>query len=146
MSRKKFKIDLNKIENFAYALQTASLEIKPRLEAALKKWASETKADYDSKSGHARLLGKDSFYQVEEAYSVNGLHVSVGHESFVAKFLEVGTKPHEIVRKSRNGKSYVSAKVSGIKGNRPLSKVFNRRRKEIPNIIHEEIEKILKER
>ena len=141
MSSRIMKINLNKINNFAYALQNSRGTVNQRLEAVMDKWAAETMGEYNSLTPYNKLQNKTSYYTVESSRDGNGLYVAVGHASFIAKFLEVGTKPHRIVHK-KNGKP-VLAEVKGIKGNKALGKAWNKKHKEISDRIAEEINNIL---
>lgn len=141
MSSRKVKLDLNNIKDFAYALQKSKGTVEQRLRAVMDKWAAETQGKYDSLTPYNKIQNKTSFYTVEAARSGNGLYVSVGHASFIAKFLEVGTRSHKIIHR-QNDKPVV-AEVSGIKGNKALGKAWNQKHKEIADRIADEINKIL---
>lgn len=151
-SRKNGKIwlDLNQIDNFAYALRKNKETVAQKLREVCDRWGTMTKSDYENRISYAGGFGsrgqrgKRAFYSVEIARSVeNGIHVSVGHESFIAKFLEVGTQPHEIIHKDRNGKNPVVATVSGIKGSKALSKAYTEKRKILSQMIESEINKLI---
>lgn len=144
MAKRKMKIDLNQIDNFAYALQTMKAEVTQRVREVAEKWAAGTKSRYDSISGHVEIQGRRSFWSVNKSvYQEQGLYVSVGHANYIARFLEVGTKAHEIVH--RQGKGYVRAIVRGIKGNKALSKAFTARRETLALEIEAAINKMLAE-
>lgn len=140
MAKRKMKIDLNQIDNFAYALQTMKAEVAQRVREVAEKWAAGTKSRYDSVSGHATIKGKKSFYRVEEKRKA--LYVAVGHESYIARFLEVGTKSHEILHRQGNGISL--ARVRGIKGNKALAKAIKGNEPLLNEMIGEAVELILK--
>ncbi|MCQ2363184.1 MAG: hypothetical protein MJ041_02515 [Acidaminococcaceae bacterium] len=144
MAKRKMKIDLNQIDNFAYALQTMKAEVLQRVRMVAEKWAEGTKSKYDSISGHVEIQGRRSFWSVNKStYQEQGLYVSVGHANYIARFLEVGTKAHEIVH--RQGRGYAVAKVRGIKGNKALSKAFAGRREALALEIEAAINKMLTE-
>ena len=141
MSSRALKINLNKIDNFAYALQMSQGTIRQRLRAVMDKWAAETMGEYNKLTPYNKLQNKTSYYTVEPSNEGNGLYVAVGHASFIAKFLEVGTRPHQIIHK-KNGKPILS-EVKGIKGNKALGKAWNKKHKEIADRIAQEINNIL---
>lgn len=143
MARKRSKayINLNKMQNFVYAFQRAPYKVREGLRSAMDKWAASAQGEYDSATGYgsgfANVKGS-SFAKVEDTKKGKGLYVTVGHEAYIARFLEVGTKAHDVPHK-RGSKAWV-IRVSGIKGSKALSKVWDKRRKEIP----EAIEKVIK--
>lgn len=72
----------------------------------MNEWVRNTKKEYDSATGYGngfksmpRYSYLKSFSLVEKAKKGNGLYVAVGHECFVARFLEVGTDTHIIKQK-----------------------------------------------
>lgn len=73
----------------------------------LRPWASSTHAKYDSLTGYGHMLidrnGKS--YDLSSGYYTmvrdSHLKIVVGHEQFIARFLEVGTRQHPV---SRSGK------------------------------------------
>lgn len=141
---KRSSINLNRFQNFAYALQRAPEKMRNDLREAMDRWAAATQGDYDSAvsygTGFARVKGR-SFHKVEDAEKNKGMYVSVGHEAYIARFLEVGTKAHDIPHQ-RNGRYWI-AHVSGIKGSKALSNVWDKRRKEIPKTIKDVIKKAI---
>ena len=74
--------------------------------------------------------------------SGNSLYVAVGHNSYIARFLEVGTKVHLIPH--RKGSKYYVVNVKGIRGTKALGKVWNKRKREITLRISKEINDLLK--
>ena len=144
MARKNIiKIDISQVINFRKNIQNCSSLVQGRLASAMERWASETKNDYDVRTGYGSgLKGNKSFYIVEASKKTDGLYVAVGHESFIARFLEVGTKAHTI--RHIHGTKIVVANVKGIKGSKALGKAFNARRKKIADLIQKEINDILK--
>lgn len=147
MARKRSKanINLNKMQGFIYAFQRAPDKVREGLRGAMDKWAASTQGDYDSATGYgggfANAKGS-SFKKVEDTKKGKGLYVAVGHEAYIARFLEVGTKAHDVPHK-RGGKAWV-IRVSGIKGSKALSKVWDRRSKEIPEAIEKVISDAIK--
>lgn len=145
MGKKRTQIDLSKIDGFVYALYRTPDKLRERLQSAMEAWAAATWSDYDTATGYgsgfSRAGGRQSFYKVETQEKGSGLHVAVGHASYIARFLEVGTKAHDIAH--RQGKGWAVAHVSGIKGSKALSKVFNKRRQEISGIVEREVSTVL---
>lgn len=144
--RKNLNIDLSSLDNYLFALQENKSKLKEKLLNHSLSWAEGTKKDYIGRityaSGFSKLR-KNAYMAVEEANS-GGLYIAVGHAAFIAKFLEVGTHPHEIVHKTKGGNGYAVAKVNGIKGNKALGKAFAKRRKEFAKGLQEEINKVLR--
>ena len=141
MARGKYAtINLNKINGFIYALQVAPEKVKSNIKLAVDEWARDTKSAYDSAisytSGFSKAPGR-SFAVVERAKKFDGLYVSVGHEAYIARFLEVGTKAHDIPHK--NGQTPFVVHVSGIKGSKALSKAWNRNRSELKTAINKAV-------
>jgi len=135
---KKIKIDLNEIEGIAFALGSAKDKVTETVKRVASEWGKDTQINYDNRSGHAVINGQKSFSEVTELRS-NGLRVSVGHESFIARFLEVGTKNHPIPH--RQGKGWAVANVKGIKGNKALSKAVSVNKK----LLVEQLQKAVEE-
>ena len=143
MGKKYLKINLSKINNLHFAMQQFPDVARGRLQAVMEQWARDTQKDYDDLAGYGSgLHGKQSFYEVRSEKSGNSLYVAVGHQSYIARFLEVGTKAHLIPHKKGNA-SYV-VRVKGIKGTKALGKVWNKRKREITLRISKEINEILK--
>lgn len=150
MARKKYaKIDLSKIKGLSYAMQLASRNIKSEIEEQLIDWAQDTKNKYDTTTGygsgfkrHAKYRGLKSFYIVEQSNKYNGFYVAVGHECFIAKFLEVGTKSH-VIRQNKRGIEFT---VSGIVGRRPLSNIWNKNQNNIMERIEGVVQKAISRR
>ncbi len=144
MAKKKTQIDLTKIDGFVYALQKAPDKLRERLQSAMEAWAAATKSDYDTATGYgsgfSRAGGKQSFSKVEKQ-SKESLRVSVGHASYIARFLEVGTKAHDIAHKQ--GKGWAVAHVMGIRGSKALSKAWNKRQQEITAIVEREVNAVI---
>ena len=143
--RNKANINLNKVHDFVYAFQRAPEKVRDGLREAMDKWAATTQGDYDSATGYGSGFANtkgSSFKKVEDTKKGKGLYVSVGHEAYIARFLEVGTKAHDIPHK-RNGKAWV-VRVSGIKGSKALAKVWNSHSKEIPAAIEKVIQDVIK--
>lgn len=142
---KRANIDLNKIKRFTYTLQLAPEKLRNELTITMQKWAADTKAAYDSKTGYPNgfqhIKGK-SFYTVQEATSFNGIYVSVGHEAYIARFLEVGTKAHAIPH--RKSKPPYVVHVSGIKGSKALSDAWNSRKKNAIESIEKAVTSVIK--
>ena len=144
MARKKYtKIDLNNLKGFAYAFQFASDSINSELLNQMNDWAQATKKEYDAITGYGNGFKRKpqyaylkSFSLVEKATKGNGLYVAVGHECFIARFLEVGTDTHTIKQKQRG----IEFSVKGIHGSKALSKIWNANQKNIP----EQIENMVK--
>lgn len=141
MARGKYAtINLSRINNFIYALQVAPDKVRNNIKAAVDMWAKNTKAAYDSSisyaGGFSKIPGK-SFEKVETAKKFHGLYVSVGHEAYIARFLEVGTKAHDIPHKKN--KIPFTIHVSGIKGNKALSKAWNRNTSELKDAINKAV-------
>lgn len=138
---KKIKIDLNEIEGIAFALGSAKDKVTETVKRVASEWGKDTQINYDNRSGHAVINGQKSFSEVTELRS-NGLRVSVGHESFIARFLEVGTKNHPIPH--RQGKGWAVANVKGIKGNKALSKAVSANKGKIIEVVEHAINDVLK--
>ena len=143
MVKKFLKINLSKIKRLHFAMQQFPDIARGRLQSVMEQWARETQSDYDALSGYGNgLRGKHSFHEVRNEKSGNTLRVSVGHNSYIARFLEVGTKAHLIPHK-KGSKSYV-VRVKGIKGTKALGTVWNKRKKEITLRISEVVNDLLK--
>ena len=143
MAKKIVRINLSEIENFHFAMQQASELTKERLQIVMEQWARSAQKEYDSLSGYgSSLKGKSSFYEIKSVNSGNGLYVAVGHKSYIARFLEVGTKAHSIPHKK--GTKFYVVKVKDIKGTKALGRVWNKRRKEIKVALRNEVKNILK--
>lgn len=145
MARKKSaQMSLNKIDGFAYALRRAPDKLKERLQSAMDAWAAAAQGDYDSATGYgggfSRMSGK-SYHLVEPRKKGAGIYAAVGHASYIARFLEAGTRAHAIAH--RQGRGYAVAQVRGIKGSKALSKVWNGRLREIPAIIEGAVKEII---
>ena len=142
--RRKAGIDLNKINNFTYAFLRAPEKIQNGLREAMDRWSASVQGEYDSATSYGKGFQKAkgaSFHKVENAEKSKGLHVSVGHEAYIARFLEVGTKAHDIPHK--RGSRYWTVHVSGIRGSRALSGIWDKRKKEIPQAIEEVVKKAI---
>lgn len=142
--KRKASINLNKIENFTYALTRAPEKIQSGLKEAMDSWSASVQGDYDSVTGYGSgfpNIKGSSFRKVEAAEKSKGLHVSVGHAAYIARFLEVGTKTHDISHK--RGKSYWTVRVRGIKGSKALSNVWNKRKREIPQAVRDVVKRVI---
>lgn len=147
MARKKYaKIDLTEIKGLRYALQFASKSIQSEIDMQLREWAESTKKQYDMATNYGngfksnpKYSSLKSFYTVIKSNKFNGFYVAVGQECFIAKFLEVGTKPHIIKQKQRG----IEFAVSGILGNRSLSNVWNKNQSNISERIEKIVQKTI---
>lgn len=149
MAKKTFRLDMTQLEDFVKALSESPDKVRTRLYEISQKWGEKTRQSYAgrisyasgfNKRGHS---GKKTFFSVEASSDNNKLTISVGHESFIARFLEVGTKAHEIPHKSRGGKKIVVSNVKGIKGSKALSKAYKEEYDSLGKTIESEINKLL---
>lgn len=95
------KFDITEVNDLLEKWKNAPTEIKNRAGTICRTWASKTKRDYRSSINYGDGLRRAPASANGKAYSKvtikdNSLRVEVGHESFIAKFVEVGTRPHRI--------------------------------------------------
>lgn len=145
-----FKMDLAAMNEFLYVLQQAPDKVRSGLAEVADKWGEMTRDSYRSKIQYAmgfkskpKHAGKTPFYEVEWKND-NGLKINVGHQSFIAKFLEVGTKDHSIPHYTRNKNVRTVAFVRGITGSKALAKAFRERNDALGKLVADKINDILK--
>lgn len=150
MGRKsKINLNLEEIYEFHKKFRESPTKVRDAIREVAEKWGNETEQTYRDKITYAMGFkskpdhrNKKTYYDVEIVTS-DRLDIRVGHNSFLAKFLEVGTKDHEI-KHAKRGQTYprdVTAHVRGIKGSKALAKAF----KEKHNLLVSEIQKSLSE-
>lgn len=152
MAKKKsgvFRLDMIQLEGFVKALNESPDKIRTRLYEISQKWGEKTRRAYSRRISYAMGFNKPShsnkrtFFSVEAENNNGKLTISVGHESFIARFLEVGTKAHVISHKSRDGKKIVESNVKGIKGSKALANAYREEYDSLGKRIETEVNKIL---
>ena len=149
MAKKTFRLDMTQLADFVKALNESPDKVRTRLYEISQKWGEKTRMAYASKIPYALGFNKrghnnrKTFFSVEASNDNDKLTISVGHESFIARFLEVGTKAHEIPHRSRGSKKIVVSNVSGIKGSKALSNAYKEQYDSLGKTIETEINKIL---
>lgn len=149
MARKKnVSVKMENINGVAYSLKTFREKTISELANVMTEWGQHTKNEYDALTGygngfvHSKYGNEQSFSIVEKGYGKAGLTVAVGHECFIARFLEVGTKAHAISHK-KGGKVIRTVNVRGIKGSKALSKVISRNIKQVPERVEKAIKNLM---
>lgn len=124
-------------------LEGLSGDFKSIVASASRKWAKSTEKEYSQKipyaNGFSQFPGEKTFSKVTT--KPDHIQVSVGHECFLARFLEVGTTSHNVTRTTKNGKR-VTNHVSGIRGTHALDKAFDSK---MPDLLVEIDKKIQQE-
>lgn len=142
MARRRCMFHLDKHKGFIYVMQRAPQRLQDDLKAAMDKWAASVQGDYDNATGYGegftKITGK-SFAIAESLKKGKGVYVAVGHGAFIARFLETGTKEHDIVQEKRKR----VIRVSGIKGTKALSKAWKKHESRIPDVIDSVIKNII---
>jgi hypothetical protein len=142
MARKSIKIDLSEVENFIYYMQNVPTKVMEIATKASEKWAANTETEYANRIPYAngfkrskdpRGRNASTFHSVYPTSSTS-FRVAVGHEWYIAKFLEVGTKPHNI----RRGEG--SIRHPGFSGSKALQKVMNTNKKDLSSAIEKELD------
>jgi hypothetical protein len=143
MARKTISIDLTEVNNFVYHMQNAPSTVMSLAMEASNEWAVEAEAEYANRIPYANGFkrskdpkGRSSstFHSVYRNSNTN-FSVGVGHEWYIAKFLEVGTKPHNI-RRGENG----VIRHPGMPGTKALQKAVNANKKNLPTKIEKKLD------
>jgi hypothetical protein len=143
MARKTISIDLTEVNNFVYHMQNAPTKVMEIATKASEKWAANTETEYANRIPYAngfkrskdpRGRNASTFHSVYPTSSTS-FTVAVGHEWYIAKFLEVGTKPHNI-RRGENG----VIRHPGFSGTKALQKVMNTNKKDLSSVIEKELD------
>lgn len=145
----KMMVDLSDFDALMVRLQTAKYETVHHLEMWANMWGKMYKDSYMSKIEYAtgfkrskKYNASTPFYEVEFANNNGIVSIHIGHMSFLAKFLEVGTQAHEIAPRIR-GKTQIR-NISGIKGSKALSNTYKERKAEMMKDLEREINELLK--
>lgn len=117
-----FSVDLSQIENYTSKLLRLGSEAKNIATDIATDWGNKTEMIYRSKISYGNGF-KRTRYKSYTAFNATqatkeGFRTEIGHEHFVAKFLEVGTKAHTIT--TRRGGKTQEIRVKGIKGSGAL--------------------------
>lgn len=149
MARKKnVSIKMENISGVAYSLKMFPEKAISELTNVMGEWGQHTKSEYDALTGygsgfsHSKYGNEQSFSIIKRETRRAGLMVAVGHECFIARFLEVGTKAHTISHK-KDGKIIRTVNVRGIKGSKALAKAINRNIKEVPRRVEKAIKNLM---
>ena len=106
---KTVKIDLSEINELIYKLQSSSDTVMNIIRESAAKWSETTEGDYASKipykngfrrAKNSRDRNSSTFHHVSSKGG-NNVTISIGHESYIARFLEVGVKSHDIQQGNR---------------------------------------------
>lgn len=133
MAKSTIKIDLTDIEGYYDAYRFSAAKAKTTALAVARQWALQTEGMYKSSvpygNGFHSVKRMRKYKAGDEGYdghaysdtreTSTGFHVEVGHQCFIARFLEAGTKAHE---------TYPGKTVRGIKGSKALDKVMKSRK------------------
>lgn len=131
-----FSVDLSQIENYTSKLLRLGSEAKNIATDVATDWGAKTEMVYRSKISYGngfkrtRYKGLTAFNATQP--TKEGFRTEVGHEHFVARFLEVGTKAHTITTK-RGGKTQ-EIRVKGIKGSQALKKSIE---EQLPTLVND---------
>lgn len=142
---KTVKIDLSEIDELIYKLQSSSSSVMNIVRESAAKWSETTEGHYASKipykngfrrAKNSRDRNSSTFHHVSTRGS-NNIMISIGHESYIARFLEVGVKPHDI----QQGKRVL--KHPGFTGTKTLRKTIDRHRSELITQIEDRLKTLL---
>lgn len=129
-----FSVDLTSIENYTSKLLRLGVEAKNIATDVATDWGNKTEMVYRSKINYgngfrrSKYKGLTAYNQTNE--TKEGFKVEIGHEHFVAKFLEVGTRAHTIT--THRGGKVQEIRVKGIKGSGALKKSIE---EQIPELV-----------
>lgn len=134
-----FSVDLSSIENYTSKLLRLGAEAKNIATDVATDWGNKTEMVYRSKISYGNGFRR-SKYKGLTAYNSTqatkeGFRTEIGHEHFVARFLEVGTKAHTIT--THRGGKVQEIRVKGIKGSGALKKSIEEQIPELVNNISE---------
>lgn len=146
----KIVMDMSDYDGLIHRLQTARDEVVHKLAQWSNDWGKMYKTEYSQKISYAtgfkrshKYGSSTPFYEVEFSTDAKGLvSIHVGHMSFIAKFLEVGTQAHMIAPKIR-GKQQVRM-VSGIKGSKALSNAYKENKRRMADELERNLNDLLK--
>ena len=139
-------VDLSGLEEQINSLMFLSNNAQEIVTEAGKSWAESTENLYCSKISYGngfrranpRYRGLTAFSNAQPDGN-KGVKMEVGHENFIAKFLEVGTSSHKIP--GRGEKPYT---VGGIQGSGALKKAVEQNLPTLIDGIEDQINKKLK--
>lgn len=131
-----FSVDLSQIENYTSKLLRLGSEAKNIATDVATDWGAKTEMVYRSKITYGNGFHRTKYkgltaFNATQA-TKEGFKTEVGHEHFVARFLEVGTKAHTINTK-RGGKTQ-EIRVKGIKGSGALKKSIE---EQLPTLVND---------
>lgn len=130
MGKRKMSLDLSEIEGLIYVMQRAPEKIHHSVRNIANEWAEKTKSEYDVTTGYSLGFKKckgPSFSRIDFSDDGKDMRIAVGHKAFIARFLEVGTKAHQIPK--RSGQGYFEH--PSVKGTKALSKVIKNRKNDL---------------
>lgn len=131
-----FSIDLSQIDGYIGDLLRLGHDAKEIATDVATDWGNRTEQVYRSKISYgngfrrSKYKGLAAYNQTNETKT--GFEVEIGHEHFVAKFLEVGTKAHTIT--TRRGGKTQEIRVKGIKGSQALKKSIE---EQLPTLVND---------
>lgn len=148
----KMAVDLSDIDGLIYRLQNAKEETMHELLKMSKEWGADVEGVYKSGisyangfKSHPSHRNKGTFFDVEFSKdSENNIRIVVGHASFIARFLEVGTTAHVVTPTIRGTKRAIE--VSGITGSKALSKAFTSERQELGRMLETTVNRLLSQK
>ena len=131
-----FSVDLSSIENYTSKLLRLGAEAKNIATDVATDWGNKTEMVYRSKISYGNGF-KRTRYKSYTAYNSTqatkeGFKTEVGHEHFVARFLEVGTRAHTIT--THRGNKTQEIGVKGIKGSQALKKSIE---EQLPTLVND---------
>lgn len=148
--KSKFNLNLEEIYEFHKKFKESPSKVRDAIKQALQKSGQVVEDDYRTKISYAlgfkskeAHANKKTYYEVEVT---NGdtFNLRVGHASFIAKFLEVGTRDHYIRHLTRGkNPSIAEAHVRGIRGSKALAKAFKQKYDGVVSEIQKSISEIL---